>query len=1691
MTTTWDSQDAAMGMRDVIAAIADKRINSLRPETSYAVVQEINREQRSARVLYMGDTDPVTVALGSIEPATVGQTVRIGGTLGHRYVEDVLGNAIMSGNDSRYAQTGHTHAGGGAVELEINDLSDVDTETNPPGASSVLGWNNVGGFWNPISIDLGTSYLALTGGTVTGPTTFSSSLSVGTTLSVSGAVTGQSFSGVGANLTSLNAAALASGLIPVARFPTTIGSNTTGTAAAWTTGRLLTMSGDVVGTVTVKGDADMTLSVALAPNSIALGTDTTGNYVRHIIGTANQIISDTVVENEGTVHTLSLPQSIGINSVPTFMRVNFGQATGTAPFTVTSTTMVANLTANWLGTVNQDAAFFQNAGNLNAGTVPSARLSGAYTGITGLGTLSTLAVTGVAALGNNSTVNGSTIWHAGNDGAGSGLDAGLLGGVLPLGYASTEIVESLMGDLLAVGLYDAAAYNGDKFTLKFDRPLMTAVSGLTIPLADHPTDISLALDLPVITQQDVAAGLYWQRVVRGAHWIDIFRFGDDDHLVRSIGRADTPFNSAELGTSFTIRLRVRKTTFNDGAYHWIIQHGFDSGTAQAWGLLMLNGTLILRLSPDGSSYADATVLTLAEFDAISGTANDTDFYVAVAVNLTGTVAEVRGWQSVNGTTWTTAGPLRTPAYAYTTIFNPPHPVNIGGNPPFAFDGRIYWIDVVAGANPNVPVTKAPILRFAAADHVWGDTATTYIDAVGRTWTMTASGSISQPYYQFLSYAVGNGELRANWSNAVAYTRNVGRPFHLHAVWSPTADTLTTGFRDGERLSLTATTPPWNDTSTAFPGNALTGSGPMDFGSETDGTNNRSYGGRMHRIRIVKNSVTLLDLENTNITTAGQMTITPTVGPTMTLSHSTMAMTTMPKPVWAEGPTVYRHNMYWIVASTGELDFIDSDLSGRYEVGIDNVVTVSNGDWIIAVDPLFGSPGHQEGDNVTLNDLIFQYIPFSTETYVKTEVAAHAGDHLDPHAAAGYLKTLVANSLFAPLVHTHGAEIESHIDIHKTESDPHPIYLTQGEADGLYVKPTDIRPYEPLGAVLAHEQKPDPHPQYVSHAEGNAAYSVVDHNHSEFAQAGHTHPTDFEVIATDGAQSARIFMGDDNPPGPRVGDLWIQTFDISLQPPLAPSNLVVSATAPTTITLTWNSWDPTVAQSGVQVERSPDGSTGWTNIFTDNTSPYAVTFTDTGRAERTTYFYRVRATNATGPGVWGTISAATTNAPPAAPGSLSVSNQSPTGFRFNWAAVTGPANDPLHATPYEVFRAGASQGYTASLFWDFGGLSENTSHNLGVRARDNLDVFSDVSAITGTTTNAAPPAPTGLAFHYSDHTQVHMNWTAVTGITDFYTYQVFLNGNYVANTTSTAFGFTGLSPSTGYTFGVRTVDTAIALSSISTLGGATSAAPDTTPPAPLAITSYHPEGAYGNMVVRWNQPEASYVRVHRNVNGTTWEVVYEGGLPAANNTHVVTLGQWGQDNTIYCVIHQWDAAGNVRYGDMVGYTLVASPTLFSPHASNSWRPTIGGQWGATGNAKLYQGFYDTPSLSSYGYWFYGSDFSDWWRGGRTITGARIFINREGCGNNVQDVIGLYVHDILENPGNVTGYGTPGIYGGHDAGTVAYNEGKWMGIPTEWMYECMSGARRGFAVARLATGKPYLCLHPAGTGFSGVVEVSHWG
>ena len=928
--------------------------------------------------------------------------------------------------------------------------------------------------------------------------------------------------------------------------------------------------------------------------------------------------------------------------------------------------------------------------------------------------------------------------------------------------------------------------------------------------------------MPEITQNDV-------EIANDRRWIfhnvgntallQVRRIGDDDYLNRAVSAVWAPSNDEiVLPSFFTVRMRLRKTILNNATERVIIRHGNAAG-AYGFQISMQDGRLILKVtSENGLTTASLDVLTAVELDSLPGTTSNTDFYVAVVVNLTGTALQARGWGSVDGVTWTTAAVMKSTAFAFSYLLHPGTPLWIGGEAAgTAWDGRIYWIDIQTDLDPNGVVQDLRV-RFDAAEHVFGGPAS-FTDEHNNVWTATSAAAFVNSTYQIRAQVqTSTGTWGVN-NSTLGYSKNKGRLFHLRMVWNPTTDSVSAGWRDGEGVELQLASPAFTDvTQAATAGSTLSTIGALTFGQGLDVAVNTSFGGRLHRAYFVKNAIAILDVRNTNLTVMGQTTITPTIGPTMTLSANTIAITTMPKPVWAEGPTVYRHNMYWIAASTGEVDFVDSDLSGRYEVSLDDAVMVANGDWIIAVDPLFGAPGHEEGANLTLSQMVFQFIPFSTETLVKAEVQAHAGDTLDPHSAAGYLKVVTANSLYPPLVHSHGAEISDYIVIHTQESDPHTQYLTEAEADGLYVRPEDTQPYEPQGAVLAHEQKLDPHPVYLTHAEGNAGFAVVEHGHAEFAQAGHTHPTDYEVLATDGAQSARIFIGDDAPVNPRVGDLWIQTFDIGLQPPPIPVNLTVQATAPTTITLAWAAFDSSVAQTGVQIERSPDGSTGWAQVFQDLSSPYATTFTDTGRAERVTYFYRVRAVNLTGNGVWGMISAATTNAPPTAPTGLNVSNSSPTGVRLNWTAVTPPGTDPLHTTqPYEVFRNGISQGFTTGVFWDHTGLTENTAYTLGVRSRDNTDLTSTISPLNFTTPNAAPPMPTGFSSPSKTHNSVNTTWNAVTGIADFNRYQVFRDGGFVADVYTTSYNHTGIGASSTNTYSVRSVDNSSAVSGLGVRG----------------------------------------------------------------------------------------------------------------------------------------------------------------------------------------------------------------------------------------------------------------------------------
>ena len=75
-------------------------------------------------------------------------------------------------------------------------------------------------------------------------------------------------------------------------------------ATKWTTARTITLSGDVAGSASMDGTANVSITTTVQPNSVTLGTDTTGNYVAGV--TAGQGITISGTAGEGWSPTIAL-----------------------------------------------------------------------------------------------------------------------------------------------------------------------------------------------------------------------------------------------------------------------------------------------------------------------------------------------------------------------------------------------------------------------------------------------------------------------------------------------------------------------------------------------------------------------------------------------------------------------------------------------------------------------------------------------------------------------------------------------------------------------------------------------------------------------------------------------------------------------------------------------------------------------------------------------------------------------------------------------------------------------------------------------------------------------------------------------------------------------------------------------------------------------------------------------------------------------------------------------------------------------------------------------------------------------------------------------------------------------------------------------------------------------------------------
>ena len=178
----------------------------------------------------------------------------------------------------------------------------------------------------------------------------------------------------------------------------------------------ITLTGDVTGTGTVTNLSNVSFATTVAANSVALGTDTTGDYVASLVAGTNITLSNN--SGEGATPTIGLTNS-SITIGSTAISLGSSATTIAGLTSVTSTGFTGALTGNastatTLATArNINGVSFNGSADITvtaaAGTLSGATLASGVTAssLTSVGTLTSLTVTGAITANGGVAVTGA------------------------------------------------------------------------------------------------------------------------------------------------------------------------------------------------------------------------------------------------------------------------------------------------------------------------------------------------------------------------------------------------------------------------------------------------------------------------------------------------------------------------------------------------------------------------------------------------------------------------------------------------------------------------------------------------------------------------------------------------------------------------------------------------------------------------------------------------------------------------------------------------------------------------------------------------------------------------------------------------------------------------------------------------------------------------------------------------------------------------------------------------------------------------------------------------------------------------------------------------------------------------------------------------------------------------------------
>jgi hypothetical protein len=270
---------------------------------------------------------------------------------------------------------------------------------------------------------------------------------------------------------------------------------------------------------------------------------------------------------------------------------------------------------------------------------------------------------------------------------------------------------------------------------------------------------------------------------------------------------------------------------------------------------------------------------------------------------------------------------------------------------------------------------------------------------------------------------------------------------------------------------------------------------------------------------------------------------------------------------------------------------------------------------------------------------------------------------------------------------------------------------------------------------------------------------------------------------------------------------------------APTNVTLSVTGANQLTATWvapsNVNGSAITDYEIDVDSGAGYSTAVDGVGTGTT--FVINSVTAGSFRSV----RVRAINALGESVNTAVVTGTIFSAPGAPTALVVSATSATQLSASWSA---PANNGGSAITDYVVEYSSDGGSTFTIANDgvstatsstIGSLSAGTSYLVRVRAKNVVGEGDYTANVSGTTSNGAPGAPTGLSLSVISSTQINATWVAPasnggSAITD-YVVEISTNGGgsytvFVDGTSTTAStNITGLTASTSYVVRIKAVN----------------------------------------------------------------------------------------------------------------------------------------------------------------------------------------------------------------------------------------------------------------------------------------------